>query len=83
MISTAATWDSITWVRGPWSRLLEVGGDALLQVARLADVQHVARRVQHAVDARQMGQAGDEGGGVEHGMSDQAGTIGARRCGAR
>ena len=36
--------------------LLEVAGDALLQVARLADVEHLALRVEVAVDAGQAGQ---------------------------
>ena len=39
---------------------LRVVGDALLQAARLADVEHVAGRVHHAVDAGRIGQPLDE-----------------------
>ena len=39
---------------------LRVVGDALLQAARLADIEHVAGRVHHAVDAGRIGQALDE-----------------------
>ena len=39
--------------------LLEVAGDALLQVARLAHVEHAAVGVEIAVDARQRRQRGD------------------------
>ncbi|MNR14951.1 hypothetical protein D3C85_1314530 [compost metagenome] len=46
-------------------RLLEVGADALLQVDGLADVQHVAVGIEHAVHPRQARQIGQEGLGVE------------------
>jgi hypothetical protein len=39
---------------------LEIAGNALLQVLRLADVQHRAGRVDHAVDAGQGGQRGEK-----------------------
>ena len=39
---------------------LRVVGDALLQAARLADVEHVAGHVHHAVDAGRIGQPLDE-----------------------
>ena len=39
---------------------LRVVGDALLQAARLADIEHVAGRVHHAVDAGRVGQPLDE-----------------------
>ena len=39
---------------------LRVVGDALLQAARLADIEHVAGRVHHAVDARRVGQPLDQ-----------------------
>src|SRR5687767_4280811 len=38
-------------------RLLKVRRDALAKIERLADVQHFAGRVEHAVDARQVRQA--------------------------
>ncbi len=41
-----------------------VADDALLQAARLADVEHVAAVIEHAVDARRIGQA-------LHGLRDQ------------
>ncbi len=37
--------------------LVEVGRDALLQVLRLADVEHGTVRIEHAIDARRLGQA--------------------------
>jgi hypothetical protein len=46
---------------------LEVRGDALLQVSRLADVDHLAGGVPEAVDARKRGERGDERGAVEFG----------------
>ena len=39
--------------------LLEVARHALLQVARLADVQRLAGGVEHAIDARAVGQRGE------------------------
>jgi hypothetical protein len=44
---------------------LEVTRYPLLQVARLADVEHLARLAEHAVDAGQVGQGRQEGGWVE------------------
>ena len=39
-----------------------VGGDALLQALGLADIEHVARRIQHAIDAGRVGQGLEIGG---------------------
>ena len=44
---------------------LEVGGNPLPEIARLADVDHLAARVKHAVHPRKMGQISEEGFGVE------------------
>ena len=33
-----------------------IGRDALLQALGLADIEHVARRIQHAIDAGRVGQ---------------------------
>jgi hypothetical protein len=52
--------------RAPAAGFLEIRGDPLLQVESLADVEHFAGAAHHAVDAGQMRQAGDGGGGVEH-----------------
>ena len=38
--------------------LLEIRGNALFEIARLADVEYLAGTIQHAVHPRQMGQAG-------------------------
>ena len=46
--------------------LLEVGADALFQVAGLADVEHLAGVPEHPVDARKVGQSGDERFRFEH-----------------
>ena len=46
-------------------RLLEIRRDALLQVARLADVESVPLRAEHAVHARQTRQGGEQGLRVE------------------
>ena len=51
--------------------LLEVRRDPFPQIARLADVEHVAGGVEHPVHAGQVGQAGDEGRGVKHGVAWQ------------
>jgi hypothetical protein len=45
--------------------LLEIRGDALLEVACLADVDRFALRAEEAIDAGKVGQPGDEFGGVE------------------
>jgi hypothetical protein len=39
---------------------LEIAGDALFKVLRLADIEHGAGRIDHAVDAGQGGQRGEE-----------------------
>ena len=46
--------------------LVEVRGDALLEVARLADVERLAALAEHAVNPRQIRQAFDEFLRVEH-----------------
>ena len=56
-------------VRGPGPDVpVEVSCDALLQVARLADIERGPSGVQHAVDARQMRQAVDHAARVEFGF---------------
>ena len=45
--------------------LVEVAGDALLQIARLADVEQHAGRIVVAIDAGQAGQLRDDALGVE------------------
>jgi hypothetical protein len=45
--------------------LLEVIGDAFFQVASLADVQRVASRLDHAVNAGAIGQRLEQLAGVE------------------
>ncbi len=45
--------------------LAEVARHAALQVARLADVQHLTLDIEHAVDAGQRGQRAQEGAGIE------------------
>jgi hypothetical protein len=54
---------------------LEIGGDALLQVLGLADVEHLAVGVEHAVDPGFLGQGTDQGLAVEH-VSLQVGADG-------
>ena len=44
---------------------LKVGSDPVLQVSRLADVEDLAVRIQHPVDARTTGEAIDEYLGIE------------------
>ena len=39
-----------------------IGGHALLQALGLADIQHIARRIQHAIDAGRVGQGLEIGG---------------------
>jgi hypothetical protein len=46
--------------------LVEVGGDALLQVARLADIERFPALAEHAVDARETRQPCDERFCIEH-----------------
>src|SRR5262249_4565967 len=50
--------------------LLEVARDALLQVARLADIDGLARSVNHAVHAGQIRQRSDQLARVEGGRGD-------------
>src|SRR5574341_2074511 len=52
--------------RSAAARPLKIGSDPFLQVERLADVQHLARAIHHAVDAGTVRQAGDGCCGVEH-----------------
>ena len=52
---------------------LRVVGHALLQAARLADVENVAGRVHHAVDAGRVGQPLDQP--LDHLGADAAGTV--------
>jgi hypothetical protein len=47
--------------------LLKIARDALAQVAGLAHVEDLVLRVEHAIDAGLVRQAGDQGGGIEHG----------------
>ena len=63
MVSMAATCATMSWMRGESAGLLlEIGGDALPEVERLADVEHLAGGVQHAVDAGQVRQPRDDFG---------------------
>ncbi len=48
--------------------LVEIARDALLQVARLADIEHAAGRVVIAVDAGKSRQRGDHRAGIEAGF---------------
>ena len=48
-----------------------IAGDALLEIARLADIEHVACRIEHAVDAGRIRQALDE-------IGDHRGALAAR-----
>ncbi len=53
--------------------LLEVAGDATLEVLRLADVEHLVVGADHAIDARLLGQGAQEGLGVEGGGGRRVG----------
>ena len=66
--SIAATWDTIIRMRGLRPCFWKYERDALLQVAGLADVEHLAGGAQHPVHAGQAGQSGDEGLRIEHGF---------------
>ena len=48
--------------------LLEIGGNALLQVACLADINDLAGGIDHAVDAGQVGQRLEERLGIKHAL---------------
>ena len=50
---------------GAGNGALEIGRNALLQVLRLADIEHLALGVEHAIDPRQVRQGRQEGLGVE------------------
>ena len=52
---------------------LRIVADALLQRACLADVKHVARLVEHAIDTRRIGQVFDEFANEVHAL--QAGFV--------
>ena len=52
VVSTRATCATIAAMRGSCADLLEIVRHALLEVARLADVERLAGRVEHPVDAR-------------------------------
>ena len=45
----------------------EIAGDALLQIARLADVEHLTADIEHAIHAGLAGQGAEKGGGIEGG----------------
>ena len=47
------------------ARLEEIAANALLQIAGLADVEQIAGRTEHAIDARRAAQIGDKGLAVE------------------
>ena len=50
--------------------LLKIRRDAFFEIARLADVERLPRRAQHAVDAGQVRQVGDDFGRIEHAQRD-------------
>jgi hypothetical protein len=56
--------------------LVEVGRDALAQIARLADVERHTQRVDHPIDPGQVRQAVDDGSRIERWQWIRHGQVG-------
>ena len=81
VVSTRRTCATMSWMRGSSDAgLLEIGGHALLEIARLADVEHLARAADHAVDAGQMRQGGDDLGQIRGSSVDSDARSSSGRC---